>query len=233
MARREWVDLFGLRTIAMTTSSSPAFVVVYVACWVTFCLLAATILMIDRHRLQPEWRSYLRFLSAPWKIALFVPALLFVTFAGRYTDDETWNVVTGSGMSILTFLTAPWSLGLIFQVLVGRRPWRYLLVAAALILFSSSWFYDGYLLWRDGIYTPRWLGNLMLSPIIYVAAGLLWNLEARGRFGFRLSFVRPDWPSPPEDRRFLPLMVVSIPLILIAAFVLVAFVGWRFDFIRR
>ncbi len=72
----------------------------------------------------------------------------------------------------------------------------------------------------------------MLSPIIYVAAGLLWNLEAKKRGGFgdrstyRLSFLRPDWPSRPEDTRFGRVARASIPLILVAAFLLVAFVGW-------
>jgi hypothetical protein len=169
----------------------------------------------------------------PWKVCLFVPAFFFVTFAGRLTDDETWDWATGSGMAILTFLTAPWVVGLIYLVFVGRRPARYLVVALALLLFSSSWFYDGYLLWRDGAYTGRWLGNLVLSPFIYMAAGLLWNLEAKPRVGFhddsgfQLSFVREDWPSPPVDTRFGPILFVSIPLILIAAFVLVAFVNWQ------
>ena len=130
-------------------------------------------------------------------------------------------------MSVLTFLTAPWCLGMVYQVLTGRRPLRYLVVAAGLMLFSSSWFYDGYLLLRDGSYTTRWWSNLMLSPIIYVAAGFLWNLEARGRFGVRLGFVRGDWPTRPSDGRFLPIIWISIPLILIAAFVLIAFVQWR------
>ncbi len=216
----------------MTFLRIPAFFANYVACWIVLCLLAAAILALDRKRLRPEWCQYVRFLCVPWKLVLFAPAFLFVTFAGRFTDDETWDIVTGSGMALLTYLTAPWSLGLVFQVLAGRRPWRYLLVAAALLLFSSSWFYDGYLLWRDGAYTPRWSSNLMLSPIIYLAAGLLWNLEAKGRRGFRFSFVRPDWPKPPSDTRFLPLVLVSIPLILIAAFVLVGFVGWKIHFLK-
>jgi hypothetical protein len=73
----------------------------------------------------------------------------------------------------------------------------------------------------------------VLSPFIYMAAGLLWNLEAKPRVGFhddsgfQLSFVREDWPSPPVDTRFGPILFVSIPLILIAAFVLVAFVNWQ------
>ena len=115
----------------MTASSVSPFLIKYVAIWITFCLIAICILVWDRRRLAPEWREYLRFLCVPWKLWLFVPALLFVTFAGRYTNDETWNVVTGSGMAILTFLTAPWVIGLIYQVFVGRRPVRYLIVALA------------------------------------------------------------------------------------------------------
>jgi hypothetical protein len=217
----------------MTAHGISPFFVKYVAMWAAFCATAAAILLWDRKRLVPEWREYWRFLAVPWKLWLFVPALVFVSFAGRFTNDETWDVVTGSGMAILTFLTAPWAIGLIYQVLVGRRPMRYLIVAIALLLFSSSWFYDGYLLWRDGVYTQRWAGNLMLSPLIYVAAGLLWNLEAtpKARFyedsGFRLSFAREDWPSRPVDTSFGPLVLISIPFIAIAAFVLVAFVGWK------
>ena len=222
----------------MTPLSLPPFFVKYLATWVAFCLIAVCILVWDRKRLLPEWREYWRFLCVPWKLWLFMPALLFVSFAGRFTNDETWDVVTGSGMAILTFLTAPWSIGLIYQVLVGQRPLRYLIVAIALLLFSSSWFYDGYLLWRDGAYTSRWAGNLMLSPFIYVAAGMSWNLEAKENRGFldgggfRLSFVRADWPSRPVDTGFGPLVLVSIPFIVIAAFVLVAFVGWKVGLFR-
>jgi hypothetical protein len=217
---------------------SPLFVK-YMALWASFCLVAVVILVWDRKRLFPEWREYWGFLCVPWKLWLFVPALLFVTFAGRYTNDETWDVVTGSGMAVLTFLTAPWFVGLIYQVFVGRRPWRYLIVAVALLLFSSSWFYDFYLVLRDGAYTARWAGNLMLSPFIYVAAGMLWNLEAkeiqdfRDGWNFRFSFVREDWPKRPLDTRFGPLVFVSIPFILVAAFILVAFVGWNVGLFRR
>ena len=110
----------------MTASSISPFLVKYVAIWASFCLIAIVILVWDRKRLTHEWREYLRFLSVHWKLCLFVPAFLFVTFAGRYTNDETWDWVTGSGMAILTFLTAPGVAGLIYQVLVGRRPLRYL-----------------------------------------------------------------------------------------------------------
>jgi hypothetical protein len=200
----------------------------YILLWLSYCLLAGAIMVRDRMALRRRWRDYLRFLSVPWKLAIFAPAFLFVSFAGRFTDDETWDFVTGSGMSILTFLTAPWAIGLCCQVLAGMRPRRYLIVASALCLFSTSWFYDSYLLWRDGAYTQRWLGNLIASPVIYVAAGLLWNLEAEAGGRYTLSFKRRDWPNPPVDVSFRPLILISVPLILVAAYVLVVSVKWKF-----
>ena len=77
-----------------------------------------------------------------------------------------------------------------------------------------------WLLWRDGSYTVRWWSNLMLSPIIYVAAGLLWNLEgvAQTRFDerrVRLSFTRADWPAPPPDTGFIALLPYALPPVLV------------------
>ncbi len=110
---------------------------------------------------------------------------------------------------------------------------RYIVVALALLFFSSSWFYDAYLLWRDGTYTVRWWSNLMLSPIIYVAAGILWNLEKLEKACFdesrhiRFAFEREDWPKRPVDTGFAALAPLALPLVLLAAYVLVGFVRWR------
>ncbi len=202
------------------------FLVKYTVGWISFCLIALVLLIKDARFLASEWQKYWSFLTVPWKLFVFVPAILFVTFAGRFTNDETWDMISGGGMSILTFLTAAWSVGIVYKVLHGERNWTFLVIAIALGLFSSSWFYDGYLLLRDGAYTHRWLGNLMLLPIIYLSAGLLLNLEAK-QHGFSFSFLRSDWPSPPLNTSFLPLVLVSIPLILVAAYILLAFVGWN------
>ncbi len=82
------------------------------------------------------------------------------------------------------------------------------------------------MLLRDGAYTLRWLGNLKLSPIIYASAGLLLNLEVRGR-GIGFAFTRADWPRPEVTRSSWVLVVAAVPLVLVAAWVLVAYVGWR------
>lgn len=198
------------------------FLVRYVVGWVSFCGLALVLAVKD---LRPNWSDELAFLLVPWKLALFLPAIVFVTFAGRFTNDETWDVVTGAGMSLLTFFTAGWAVGTTYKVLVGDRPVSHLVIALAVALFSASWFYDGWLLLRDGAYTHRWKGNLVLSPIIYGCAGLVLNLEVRAR-GFGFAFTRADWPRPASTQASWLLAAVALPLVLVAAYVLVAFVGW-------
>ena len=64
----------------------------YIEKLASFRLGALLIMVRDRKRLLPEWR-------VPWSLWLFVPALLFVSFAGRCTDDETWDLVRGSVMA--------------------------------------------------------------------------------------------------------------------------------------
>ncbi len=202
------------------------FLATYTVCWISFCFLALFIMFKDRKQLRLEWRDYLRFLCVPWKLSIFALAFLFVTFAGHFTDDETWDIITGSVMSLLTFFTAPWSLGLVYKVVTAQKRATYLIVAMALCLFSASWFYDAYLFLRDGQYSVRWLGNLMLSPEIYVAAGFLWNLEAKGAWP-TFGFLRSDWPKPPPDKRFAPLFVIALPLIMCVGVLLVSYVRWH------
>lgn len=197
------------------------FLVKYLIGWVAFCVLAVVLALKD---VRLNWSHERAFLTVPWKLAVFVPAILFVTFAGHWTDDETWDAVTGFGMSAFTFLTAGWSVGTLYKVAKRERPLSHAVVAIAVMLFASSWFYDGWLLFRDGAYTRRWLGNLRLSPIIYVCAGLLLNLEVGG-FGF----TRADWPKPSSKQISAKMVLAAVPLVLVAAYVLVAYVGWHFN----
>ena len=70
----------------------------------------------------------------------------------------------------------------------------------------------------------------VLSPTIYLCAGLVQNLEFdRGaKLGF--AFTRSDWPKPRPagDRASWPIVVAALPLVSIAAYFLVGFVGWRY-----
>ncbi len=197
----------------------------YVAAWGTFCVIAAIIAV---RSVRVNVRDALAFMRVPWRVALFTPAILFVTFAGRFTDDETWDLVTGGGMSIFTALTAWWAIGTLVRVFRKLAAPREAVVALAVWFFSSSWFYDGYLLIRDGAYTSRWVGNLMLSPVTYLCAGLVSNLESRnGSLGF--AFTRKEWPRPLEakSRVTWSMVLAAVPLLFIATWFLVGVVGWK------
>lgn len=202
------------------------FLRIYASAWLLFGALAVAVAI---RGVRVPLRDSLRFMAAPWKVALFVPAIAFVTFAGRFTDDETWDVVSGGGMAVLTAATAWWSVGTLARLRQRATSASHALVAVFVALFSSSWFYDGYLYLRDGAYTHRWLGNLMISPVIYLCAGVLSNLEIRdGRLA--LAFTRGDWPKPgPRGVRW-PLVLAALPLVALAAYGLVGAVGWRSPF---
>jgi hypothetical protein len=193
---------------------------------------AATVAGIVAASMSPairgELAGYVRFLLVPWKLAVFVPAAIFVTFAGSFAYDDTWDVVAGGGMSLLTYLTAPWAVGVFYRCGRGWRPRWHELLALVACLFSASWFYDGWLLIRDGSYPETWLPNLGISPALYLLGGALWNLEldATGRPTF--GFLRQEWPAPPTVPQARPMLfLMSLPPILLAAVVLIFSVKWR------
>ena len=181
----------------------------------------------DRDALLRQAPDYAGLLMVRWKLALFLPAAAFVTLAGRFTYDDTWDTVTGGGMSALTFLTAPWAVGTAWRALRGEAPRRWLLPAAAACLFSGSWFYDGYVWWRDGWYPETWLPNLVLSPCLYAVAGCMWSLEAGPDGRPTLSFLLPGWPRRPRDPKFSRIALLAAPAVAFAALVLVGSVNWH------
>jgi len=199
----------------------------YVASWSTACLAATVTACLDGRRLIRDAAPYAGFLLVPWKLATFAPAFLFVTFAGRFAYDDTWDTVTGGGMSLLTFATAPWAVGAAWLGASGHRPRRDIALAAVACLFSASWSYDGYLLWRDGSYGGLWLPNLLVSPVLYMAAGLMWNLEAAPDGKATFAFLQPGWPGRGTPGTGLAWLAWTLPFVVSAAAVLLGSVRWR------
>jgi len=199
----------------------------YVVAW-SICSMAALAASLSSRTIRGELRAYGRYLLVPWKLAVFAPAAVFVTFAGQFAYDDTWDFVAGGGMSLLTYLTAPWAVGVFFRCGKGWRPRWHELVALVACLFSASWFYDGWLLFRDGYYPETWLPNLGISPALYLLAGALWNLEVDADGKPTFGFMRPNWPvasGVPQMRPMLFLM--AVPPILLAAVILIFSVRWR------
>jgi hypothetical protein len=168
----------------------------YVSLWGAAC--AAAVLLYARRfaSFSISRAAYWRFLVEPWKAAAFVVAASMITLVAPYTGDPTWDRVDGFFMSVLCYATAPWVVGVLHGALRATRRLDELYVALCAWLFSASWSYDLYLVLRDGRYPDTWAANLFASSVIYLAAGLFWNLEFRPGRGVIFSFMREGWPSP-------------------------------------
>jgi hypothetical protein len=187
----------------------------YIAGWSLACLLAIGLFLRRPASFAIGSRSYWQFLSEPWKLATFAAGAALFTLAAPYTGDPTWDYVDGLFMSIFCFATAPWVVATLYFTARGQGTWTEAYVALCAWLFSTSWSYDIYLVWRDGQYPSTWLANLFASSLIYLSAGLFWNLEwQRGR-GVVFSFMWDGWPSRPTESAFFRLLgyaaLFSIP----------------------
>lgn len=189
----------------------------YVGTWGAACLIAAAMVLWNPRAYSITSRDYLRFLGVPWKLATFAIAGIGMTVVAPYTVDPTWDYYDAAFMSLLTFLTAPWSTGTLYLSLRGRAEFKQAYVAVCLWMFSASWSYDLYILLRDGEYPNTWLPNIPASSVLYLSAGLLWNLDWRTGRGATFSFQEPAWPGVAPGAEFGRLIWIALPFMAIAA----------------
>ncbi len=191
---------------------------IYIACWSLACLAALALYLRNPGELVISGRGYWHFLVEPWKFRAFAVAGLVITLVAPYTGDPTWDYVDGGFMSVLCYATAPWVAGTLYRIARGKVGWTEGYVAVCAWLFSASWSYDIYLVWRDGAYPVTWLPNVLASSLIYLCAGLFWNLEWEPERGVIFSFMKDDWPVRPNvssPRRIaLYGLVFAMPAIL-------------------
>src|SRR5258706_4486974 len=178
------------------------FFLAYMATWIIACVVAIGIYARQPASFSCSSRQYGRFLLVPWKLATFAVATLGIIIIAPYTGDPTWDYFDALFMSVLAFLGAPWVVGTLYLVVRRRLPLNHLFVALCLWMFSASWSYDLYLVVRDGRYPETWLPNIFASSVLYVAAGLLWNLDWRPNRGVTFAFLESGWPSVPPTRAF-------------------------------
>lgn len=204
--------------------------IAYLTGWLAACAIAIGLLARAPRRCSICSRAYRRWLAAPWKLVTFTIATTGLTLIAPYTGDPTWDYVDALLMAALTFATAPWAIGTLYLGLRGRTTWDAAFVAACLWLLSASWSYDGYLLLRDGRYPDTWLSNLFASSVLYVAAGMLWNLEWRPPRGVIFGFMEPGWPLPASGTQFARLVWMALPFMALATAAILYFVvpvEWR------
>jgi hypothetical protein len=170
---------------------------IYIACWGSACLVALALFARAPSHFRIGQRAYWHFLIEPWKLATFLVSGALVTFVAPYTDDPTWDRFDGFFMSVFCYASAPWAVTVVYEFARRKASWAELYVAVIALMFSASWSYDIYLVWRDGAYPITWASNIVASGVIYVCAGLFWNLEWQAGRGVIFSFMRDGWPSRP------------------------------------
>lgn len=175
---------------------------VYTISWVVFSLVMTAYALLRRAELSITQRQYRIFLAQKWKLATFAAGIVSITAMGPFTHDPTWDFVTAPMMSIATFATAPWAVGTIYRVLRRREPLFHLVVAGCLWMLSVSWLYDLYLVLRDSIYPATWLANMAASSLLYVSAGLFWNLDWCAGRGVTFAFLEKEWLAAPNAQVF-------------------------------
>lgn len=194
------------------------------AAWFLACATAIAIFARNPSEFSFSRPEYRRFLFAPWKLATFAVAALGIIFIAPYTGDPTWDYFDALFMAVFAFLGAPWSVGAMYLVIRAKLPPKQFFVALCLMMFSASWSYDIYLVVRDGSYPETWLPNIFASGVLYVSAGLMWNLDVKPGRGVIFSFMEPDWPALPPGNNFARLFWYAFPFMLIVAIAILSFV---------
>jgi hypothetical protein len=202
-----------------------SFVSIYLPLWGAACLIAVALAAQRPASITLLHRAYWRWLLRPWKLATFAVAFAIMVAIAPYSGDPTWDRVDGGGQSILTFVTAPWAVGTLYRAVrrvAPARP-REVYAASCAWLFSASWFYDGWLFYRDHVYPTGWALNMGASSALYFLGGLLWSLRGSG-----LAFTDPAWPSV-EDEGFrrvawIALALMGAVVVLLAPF---AWMAWQ------
>lgn len=206
----------------------PPLELAYLTLWVVGLAIALLMILRAEDHFGLLSRAYARFLLEPWKLGIFALATASITLAAPYSGDPTWDVPDSLLVSLVVYLTAPWAVAEI------ARSWRRLdqgarRYAAIMILLTPCWTYELYILFRDGIYPPTWQSNLVLSGMICVFAGLLWNLGWKESEASRFTFRWEEWPPADRSpfRKVLPMVVVlaSPVALMVLAFVYLFFFG--------
>ena len=191
--------------------------------WGLACLVAIYLMIRRRTAIGLFQPKYWRFLFQEWKVVTFLVAAVGLTLVAPYTGDYTWDYIDASFMSILAFATAPWAVGIIYKAAHGKATIVQVYVAICTWMFSASWSYDLYLVLRDGSYPFTWLPNIFASSVLYISAGLLWNLEWKEGRGVIFGFMEPDWPRVAHTRHFHKVIWFALPFMVLASALIMSF----------
>jgi len=195
----------------------------YIATWATACVIAIILMVQNYNIIIIFQKKYWDFLIIKWKLATFIIALSAFVILAPYTGDPTWDYYDAAFMSILTFMTAPWSVGILFRFIKGQEKLKIAYIAVCVWMFSASWSYDIYLVFRDGYYPNTWLPNIFASSVLYVSAGLFWNLGYKEDRGVIFGFMEENWPAVDTKKSFNKIFLYALPFMILAAAIFIPF----------
>ncbi len=199
------------------------FFTAYVTGWSIACAAAVFLMVRERRTLVLFKSAYWRSLLTGWKLVSFAIAAIAMILIAPYTGDPTWDYIDASFMSIFTFLTAPWALGTLYLACRRQAALTHVYVMVCVWMFSVSWSYDLYILLRDGYYPATWLPNIVLSSVLYVAAGLLWNLQWKHGRGVVFGFMEPGWPNTGCEFGFHRVVWFALPIMILVTLMIAPF----------
>ena len=208
----------------MSIGLTPAFTA-YLSGYSAACVVAVFLMIRERATLvllQPEYRHYI---LSGWKIVTFTIAATAMIVIAPYTGDPTWDYVDAAFMSVLTFVTAPWSVGTLYLACKRKAKPSHVYIAVCVWMFSVSWAYDVYILLRHGYYPPTWLPNIVLSSILYFAAGTMWNLQHKDGRGVVFGFMAPGWPDASHELGFRQIGWFALPIMLLVSLMIAPFLS--------
>ena len=187
------------------------------------CAVAVFLAVRERKTLVLFQSRYWRFLLTSWKLVTFAVAAVAIIIMAPYTGDPTWDYVDAAFMSIFTFLSAPWALGTLYLALRRQATPAHVYVAVCVWMFSVSWSYDLYMLLKEGYYPLTWWPNMVLSSTLYVAAGLLWNLQRKDGRGVVFGFMEPGWPDERYELGFRRIAWFALPFMILVTLIIAPF----------
>jgi len=205
--------------------------VAYFVTWIVACAVAAVVALKEGRNLSFVSRDYARLLWTPWRIVTIVVAGGTMVVVAPYAGDPTWDYFDAAFMVLLTYLTSPWAVGILYRVVRRKARWQHAYVAICLMLFSASWSYDAYMIFKPSGPGPvLWKENLLASPLLYLLAGLLWNLDWTPTRKVHLALTTDDWPRREAvEFRHLPLIPYMTPFAAMYVFVVgIFFMSWFF-----
>lgn len=153
-------------------------------------------------------KPYFKFIFIPWKIATFLAGTLLLSLASFYANDPTWDIGCSVLMGILTYLSAPWSVATIYRSIKIRFAFFPFLLSLLCIYLSASASYDLYNLIKLGHTPESSFENAMISAVLYLLGGILWNLTSPKGRRLHFAFQNPSWPCVHEEKTNAKLLLL-------------------------